>query len=233
MAFSHKRLGSQLPSASCKALEISDLIYGSQLLAEIKALSPVLLFRTRSSLANSSYLAFSDASQGSSSCGQTGYVSGLYLPAGGAEISQALEWISYKQKRGAFSSMGAEILAAPTSSERGRLMAESLQALHKATVKLPFMLKVDSHGLYSTVTTLHEGADYRLRLTVARMRGSFENGEISVMQRVSGTQHPADALTKRNVEMFKILNGIMQRGLLEDEVLQGSRRIKRESSTSK
>ena len=101
--------------------------------------------------------------------------------------------------------MGAEILAAANSSDRGSIMAESFQALHKATIKLPFVLTVDSHGLYSTVTTLHEGADYRLRPTVARMEDSFENGEISVMQWVSGTQNPADALTKRNVEMFKIL----------------------------
>ena len=57
-------------------------------------------------------------------------------------------------------------------------MAESLQALQKATVKLPFVLTVDLQGLYSTVTNLHEGADYRLRSTVARMRDSFKNREI-------------------------------------------------------
>ena len=120
-------------------------------------------------------------------------------------------------------------------------MAESMKTLHKATLKLPFVPTADSHGSYSTVTTLHEGANYRSRPTVARMRDAFENGEISVMQWVSGTQNPADVLTKRNVEMFKILNGILQRGLLED-VLQSleeprtrffkARRIRRTSSDS-
>ena len=63
-------------------LKVADLINRNTLLAETKTLSPVLLSRTPSSLVNLSYLALSDASKGSSSYGQTGYVSGLYLPAG-------------------------------------------------------------------------------------------------------------------------------------------------------
>ena len=73
--------------------------------------------------------------------------------------------------------MRAETLVAATSWDRGSLMAERSQALHKATVKLPFVLTVDSHGMYSTVIPLHESADYRSRPTVARMKYSFENGK--------------------------------------------------------
>ena len=78
--------------------------------------------------------------------------------------------------------MGAEILAAATSADRGSMISERLQMVFASKEPLPFVLSVDSHGPFSTLTTLHEGSDYRFRPTVARMRDSFEIGEISVMQ---------------------------------------------------
>ena len=61
-------------------------------------------------------------------------------------------------------------------------MAEGIKRALRMATPLPFILSVDSHGLYSTITTLHDGQDYRLRPTVSRMRDSFENKEITVMQ---------------------------------------------------
>ena len=92
-----------------------------------------------------------------------------------------LDWHSCKQSWVAFSSIGAEILAAATSTDRGSLMAESLKRVYGSDVPLPVILTVELHGLYSTVTTLHEGTEYRLRPTVARIRDSFENGEIATI----------------------------------------------------
>ena len=83
-------------------------------------------------------------------------------------------------------------MAAATSSDRGSLMEERLQALHEAMLRLLLMLNVHSHGLYSTVTTLHEGSEYCLTPTVARTRDSVKKEDISVMQWVSGTQNSAD-----------------------------------------
>lgn len=112
-------------------------------------------------------------------------------------------------------------------------MADRLKAFDNATVKLPFVLKVDSNRSYYTVTTLHEGADYSLRPPVARMRGFFENGEISVFQCVNGIRNRADALTKRDIEIFRIMNGTMHRGCLQNDDSQGQRRIIGISSSSK
>lgn len=105
--------------------------------------------------------------------------------------------------------MGAEIMAATSSADRGSLMAQSIRILNGHGIKLPIVLAVDSRGLYSTITTPHEGADYRLRPTVSRLRDSYENEEIAVMQWIGGEQNPADALTQRNVVMFRLLNTLM------------------------
>lgn len=82
---------------------------------------------------------------------------------------------------------------------------------------LPLVLTVDSRVPYSTIPTLQEGTDYRLRPTVARLRDSFENEEIAVMQWIGGQQNPADALTKRNVVMFRLLNNLMKGGIVQKE----------------
>jgi len=203
---------------------VSNLVTANKVLREVKALIPSIIFRATTRQTDPSYLCFSDASTGSSSYGQTGYISGIYLPAGGESVYHALDWVSCKQSRVSFSSIGAEILAAATSTDRGSLMAERLQVLYNTAEPLPFVLTVDSHGLYSTVTILHEGSDYRLRPTVARMRDSFEIREISVMQWIPGKQNLADALTKRNTEMYSTLNKVMSTGFLSSDVFRSAER---------
>jgi len=88
----------------------------------------------------------------------------------------------------------------------------------------PLVLTVDSFGLYSTISTLHEGRDYRLRPTVARLRDSFESRDISILQWIPGAVNIADALTKVNPAMFLKLNKIMVSGYLADEILSKSKR---------
>ena len=80
------------------------------------------------------------------------------------------------------------------------------------------MLTVDSHGLYSSINTLQEGKDYRLRPIVFRLRHSFESREINVMQWIAGKQNIADALTNQNPVMFKTLNNVCVNGLLPPEL---------------
>lgn len=206
-------------------LTVSHIVTANKVLQELKALSPSATLLRPSSLTDPSYLALSDASQGSSSYGQTGYISGLYLPAGGSHVFHVLDWHSSKQSRVAFSSIGAEILAAATSTDRGALMAERHQVLYGSSQPLPFILTVDSNGLYSTITTLHEGHDYRLRPTVSRIRDSYENGEISVMQWIPGKFNLADALTKRNLSTYKQLNDAMVNGCLPEDILKFAKRV--------
>ncbi len=96
-------------------------------------------------------------------------------------------------------------------------MVAGLRALHGAESPLPLVLTVDSLGLHATITTVNEGKDYRLRPTVARLRESFETGEISVLQWIAGPTNIADAITKRNPSMYQSLNSICIAGSIQKE----------------
>lgn len=70
-----------------------------------------------------------------------------------------LYWESTNKSRVAFSSIVAEIIAAATSTDRRYLMAERHKVLYGSRTTFTIVLTVDSNGLYSTITTLHEGHD--------------------------------------------------------------------------
>ena len=136
-----------------------------------------------------------------------------------------MDWHSAKQSRVSFSSIVAEILAAEYSADRGSLMSDFIENLYGSSAKLLFILSVDSHGLYSTITTLHEGKDYRLRPTVSRLRDSFEVGEIAVMQWIPVKLDLADALNKRNINLYRDLNQIAASGTLPLERFEKAHRV--------
>ena len=196
-------------------------------LQELRNLKAVVTYRIPPSYEakgdQSVYLAFSDARSGSSSYGQTGYVSGIFFPS--SRIYHVIDWHSSKQKRVSFSSIGAEILAADESAGRASFMTYLLNEMYTSTAKLPFVLTVDSHGLYSTVSTLHERQDYCLRPTVARIRDSFETGEIDVLQWIRGTKNVADALTKRNQSTNRLLIETCKTCTLPSTIFEKTERV--------
>ena len=76
-------------------------------------------------------------------------------------------------------------------------------------------LCVDSNGLYDNITTLRDGNDYRMRQTVQRIRDFFQSKELSRLRWIPGKVNIADALTKRNPVMHRLLNRIANDGYLE------------------
>ena len=207
-------------------LKVKHLTEANKMLHELRKLQPNLYFRAPSeadlkSNANA-LLAFADASSGERSYGQTGYLAGIFF--GTSQIYHLIDWHSSKQGRVSYSSVGAEIIAAAESSDRATLLAYALDDLFQSSNPLPLVLTTDSNGIYSTITTLHEGKDYRLRPTVKRIRDSFESGEISVMQCIPGKHNLSDALTKRNYAMFRILNNVAEQGYLPRFILDSTER---------
>ena len=65
----------------------------------------------------------------SNSYGHTGYLSGMHLSEGGEHIYHLVDWHSAKQSRVSFSSIGAEVLAAAYSADRGFLMSDCIAKL--------------------------------------------------------------------------------------------------------
>lgn len=124
-----------------------------------------------------------------------------------------IDWCSAKQRRVRYSPYGAEILACADADDRGFYLKTGLDCIFPNTASRNELL-TDSKCLYDTITTLHEGRDYRLRPTVQRMRNSFDSKELDSMRWIPGTSNPADALTKRNPNTSAMLNEIASSGVL-------------------
>lgn len=58
------------------------------------------------------------------------------------------------------------------------------------------------------------------------MGDSSETGEISTMRWIPGQKNVSDALTKRNIVMFKKLNKVMTTGSLEEEILEEAKQVR-------
>lgn len=136
------------------------------------------------------------------------------------DIFHMINWSSHRQKRVSYLSYGAEILVCASADDRGFYLKEALNALFPRH-RTRHELSVDSNALKDTITTLHEGTEYRLRQTVQRIRNSFESGEWDVLRWIPGTENVADALTKRNMTLYKKLNAMCAGGRLTVDLSLG------------
>jgi len=119
-----------------------------------------------------------------------------------------------------YSSFGSEILACADADDRTFNLRTSLRLLLHLP-KLSSHINVDSRGLFDTLTTLHKGRDYRLRQTVQRIRDSFEGNDFDVLRWIKGSTNVADALTKRNIVLYRLLNDMCKDGQLHVNLDQG------------
>lgn len=61
---------------------------------------------------------------------------------------------------------------------------------------MSFVFTDDSHGIFLTITTLHEKTDCQLHPTVFRVRNSFKSGDILAAKWISRAQNIAEFLKK-------------------------------------
>ena len=205
-------------------LKVGHLLEANEMVREIKKLEPVILFRRTEGVIQAILTMFSDASFNISSrksYGQTGVISGIRtMMKDGKEQFYVIDWVSTKQKRISHSSYGAEILACAEADERGYYLKMGMRSLFPKT-GMRNEIAVDSMGLFDTISTLHEGREYRLRQTVQRIRDSFESSDLDILRWVPGTSNIADALTKRNNKLWKDLNDYCVTGYLPPDLLHG------------
>ena len=219
---------SALPQASFAAsflqqrvsrMTVAEINDANSMLKELQALDPTVTFRMpRNTPTNPTIVTFSDASYNvckSQSYGQSGIITGLSVDtASDGTLFYPLDWTSSRQKRVSHSSYGAEILACAAADDRGFFIKECLRSFAPATV-CRHLLNTDSRSLYDTITTLHDGKEYRLRQTVERLRNSFESGELDMIRWIPGTTNVADALTKRCISMYRKLNRMCVHGRMD------------------
>lgn len=191
---------------------------------EILQLEPTLTFLRPQNVNNAIISSFSDASHPRDrDYGQNGILCGLRIEGGNEnsrDIFHMVDWSSHRQKRVSYSSYGAEILACASADDRGYYFKQALKSLFPKH-RTRHELSVDSNALKDTITTLHEGTEYRLRQTVQRIRNSFESGKLDVLRWIPGTENVADALTKRNNALYRKLNEICVSGWLSVDLSLG------------
>lgn len=205
-------------------LKVGHLVEANDIVRDIKKLTPHIIFPRSTSVVRAMISTFSDASFNISSrksYGQTGLVLGIRTQLeDGSELFHVLDWVSVKQRRICHSSYGAEILACAEGDDRGFYLKMGMRSLFPKT-NIRNEIVIDSMGLYDTITTLHEGNEYRLRQTVQRIRDSFEAGDVNIIRWIPGVDNIADALTKRNITLWKKLNEICITGRLDPSLLRG------------
>jgi hypothetical protein len=139
------------------------------------------------------------------------------------------DWHSASLKRVAFSSTGAEILAAANAAVRGLALTAIVRQFASAPKDVLFELTLDSRGTLATMATLHEGRNFRLRPTVCRLRDAFSCSKINIMRWAPGLKNIADALTKRSYAMFSLLNNVCVTLILPHHMF--GREVKYDSKT--
>ena len=206
-------------------LNVAAIVEANSMQKEISKLSPVISFVAPASndKVHPFLCSFSDASfniSSKQSYGQTGIFCGLAIPQRNSVLLHPIEWSSSKQHRVTYSSFGAEIIACAAADDRAYYLRQGVRALLDDS-SIKSHINIDSRGLFDTLTTLHDGRDYRLRQTVQRIRDSFDGNDIDVLRWIRGSDNVADALTKRNIVLYRLLNDICVDGTLHIALDQG------------
>lgn len=191
-------------------LRVHHVTEANKMLKELKDLNATITFKMMKKPAKRIEVwTFSDASfniVAGRDYGQTGVVTGLKAyNDNGESVFHVIDWVSSKQRRITHSSYGAEILACSDGDDRGFYFKQAINSVSKRNDVI-HVLHVDSRGLYDTISTLHDGKEYRLRQTVQRIRDSFESSDIDILRWIPSGQNIADTLTKRCPEIQRKFN---------------------------
>lgn len=199
---------------------VEQLVLANDILSDLMKLKPWIIFKKPPMVSEINEIlvsTFTDASfnkSAQSGYGQTGTITGLHIRLrNGLGIFHPVDWCSTKQRRVSYSPYGAEVLACADADDRGFYFKSGINSIF-CEAKIRNELYTDSMCLYNTITTLHEGKDFRLRPTVQRIRNSFDSKELDFMRWIPGTINPADALTKRSPETRKLLNELLAGGTI-------------------
>lgn len=159
---------------------------------------------------------------------QTAVICSLKVTCSNATIYQLVICLSPNQKKKAYPSFSAEILAATDSHGAAYYLKSSVGSLflHKHT---KHHLHIGNKSLSEKSTIFHQTLSYRLAKFVARRRCSFPSGEINAVLPIRGNSSFAQALVKWNVTISKWPNEMLfsepcfmdttQFWALEDETL--------------
>ena len=198
-------------------LRVHHLLEANRFLKQIRKKQHAVLFKKPwYEVQSMEVVTFSDASFNTNErqiYGQTGVISGIrFRGTSEARCFHAVEWTNHKQRRVSHSSFDAEILAAAQGDDCGFAIKQAMATITRMETRSTLL--VDSESIFDTLTTLHEGNEYRLRQTVQQLRDSFESKEFDRIRWIQGKVNLADALTKMKNDTQELLKTTLSSGKL-------------------
>lgn len=121
-----------------------------------------------------------------------------------------------------FSSFRADILTVADANDWEYYLKLSYDSIFIKS-KMRHHRFVDSRGFFDTIITVNDPWEYRLKITVAKIRESFESGESKGVNWIHGRRNLADALTKWDAEASKCSNEVLNSGSWDENIDSGGR----------
>lgn len=149
-------------------LTVENPVEANETLSELRKLDPTIAFRCVTSPLNVTLCSFSDAAHPKDrDYRQTGFFTGILRldVKDGNDVFHMVDGSSHKQQWFSHSAYSAEIFATATADGCEFYFKTAINILFPSTL-LKHELNVDSNALWDTITTLHEGREYRLQQTV-------------------------------------------------------------------
>lgn len=109
------------------------------------------------------------------------------------------------------SSYEAKFLACTVGDDQGYALIITMQSIFRK-LTTAHIVNVDFRGSYDTISTLHDGREYCLRITVSRIITFFETLDINALRFLHFRANIDDALTKSNLKSHTLLNEILRTG---------------------
>lgn len=203
-------------------LIVIDLVDVNAMVQKVLQLSLTIYFPAVTDATFVEYPTFSDASHLTArDYGQTEHFSGLLIYFANAQPHHFMSSIgaARRRKKSAIQHM-AQILAASTGDDRRFYFKQALNLFFPKRM-MTQQLIVDREALFDPITTLHNVVEYRLRPTVQCIRNSFESHELDIVRWIPGICNSADALTKRNIVLYKSLHHVCFSGTLNAHLDNG------------
>lgn len=145
--------------------------------------------------------------------GQLGFIAGLVVGNTGKNaIFHTLSRTSHKSRRPVRSIGAAEILAAGSDIDEGKVLAQAYKTVLHMNVDLT--IAVDSKDLFNSLSTCRNATDRSIRGDVNIIRHDFETNRISRMIWIPGNMNPADPLTETNSPLSQVLQVMMFSGTI-------------------
>jgi len=129
-------------------------------------------------------------------------------------VANIVHWRSWKSRRIARSSLGAEAVAFSDGVDLGFILCHELEWLLGHGV--PLDIYTDSQRLFNLITTLTVPTEKRVAIDIAGARNAYQNNEVRNIGLIASEDNPADAATKDATN--KVLNNLLENNKLEFKV---------------